>query len=163
MKLAKSLNELRKNRWYRNLRIAFVLSFVTAQAVGFLLVRDRTEGEVVAPITFTVLGRALKEDLPTYRWMSDEEAGRYVYLQRPALWADYVEQYRHQHGIDPVTSHREYSEAQQTEFCAIAFATITLFFEIIRRAFYYVIFGKIFPRKRRRRRRKNEPRSALTL
>ena len=147
MKLANSLNELSKNRWYRNLRIAFVLSFVTAQIIGFLLVRDKTRGEVVAPISFRLVGRVLKEDMPAFRGMSDEETGRDVYRQRPALWADYVEKYKKEYAIDPVTRYREYSGIQQVEFCAVAFFAITLFFETVRRAFYYVIFGKIFPRK----------------
>ena len=162
MKLARSLNELTKKRWYRILRIAFVLSFVTAQAIGFLLVRDRTEGTVIAPISFKLVGTALKEDMNVYRGMSDEEAGRNTYQQHPALWDDYVEKYRKKYVVDPVTRYREYSETQQAEFYAIAFLAITLFFETIRRTFYYVIFGKIFPRKRRRRRRKNGPESAET-
>ena len=89
------------------------------------------------------------------RGMSDEEAGRDAYERQPALWADYVEKYKKEYAIDPVTRYREYSGIQQVEFCAVAFFAITLFFETVRRAFYYVIFGKIFPRKRRRRRRKN--------
>ncbi len=109
-----------------------------------------------------LVGRVLKEDIPTYRAMSDEEAGRNVYHQHPALWADYVEKYEKKYVIDPVARYREYSEMQRAEFCAIAFLVITLFFEIVRRAFYYVIFGKIFPRKRRRRRRENGPESAET-
>ena len=162
MELAKSLNELAKKRWYRILRIAFVLSFVTALAIGLLLVRDRTEGTVIAPISFKLVGTVLREEISAYQGMSDEEAGRNAYQQNPALWNDYVEKYRKKYVVDPVTRYREYSEIQQAEFCAISFLAITLFFEIIRRAFYYVIFGKIFPRKRRRRRRKNGPESAET-
>ena len=162
MELAKSLNELAKKRWYRILRIAFVLSFVTALAIGLLLVRDRTEGTVIAPISFKLVGTVLKEDIPAYAGMSDEDAGRSAYQQNPALWDDYVEKYKKKYVIDPVARHREYSEIQQAEFCAMAFLAITLLFEIIRRAFYYVIFGKIFPRKRRRRRRKSGPESAET-
>lgn len=162
MELAKSLNELAKKRWYRILRIAFVLSFVTALAIGLLLVRDRTEGTVIAPISFKLVGTVLKEDMPAYTGMGDEDAGRSAYQQNPALWDDCVEKYKKKYLVDPVTRHREYSEIQRAEFCAMALLAITLFFEIIRRAFYYVIFGKIFPRKRRRRRRKSGPESAQT-
>jgi len=157
MKLAKSINELTKKRWYRILRIAFVFSFVTAQAIAFLLVRDRTDGKVIAPISFKLIGRALTQDVSAYRGMRDEEAGRSAYQKNPALWDHHVEEYRKKHVIDPVTLHREYSEIQQTQFFAIAFLVITLFFEVVRRSFYYVVFGKIFPRKRRRRRRKTRP------
>ena len=162
MKLAKSINELKKNSWYRILRIAFVLSFVTAQTVGFHLVRDRTEGKEITPISFKLVGKVLKEDRNVYRGTSDEEAGRNAYQQDPDLWAEYVKKYEKRYAIDPVTRYREYSESQRTEFYVMAFLTLSLFFEIIRRAFYYVIFGKIFPRKRRRRRRKNEPESVET-
>ena len=161
MKLAKSLNELKKNRWYRNLRVGFVLAFVAAQAMGFLLVRNRTQQEVITPISFKRVGGILTVEEPAYRDMSDEEAGRHIYRLHPDLWADAVEKYRKNYGIDPVATHREYSKAYETQFCVIAFLVITLFFEIIRRAFYFVIFGKVFPRKRRRRRR-NEPESAET-
>jgi hypothetical protein len=160
MKLAKSINELAKNRWYRILRIAFVFSFVTAQAIGFLLIRNRTERTVIAPISFKLVGKALKEDMNAFGGMSDEEAGRSAYRKDPALWDGYVEEYRKKYVIDPITRYREYSEIQQTQFLVTAFLAITLFFEVIRRSFYYVIFGKIFPRKRRRRRRKGEPESA---
>jgi hypothetical protein len=159
MKLAKSLNELGKRRWYRNLRFCFVLSFITAQVVVFVLVRDRTAGTVVAPISFRLVGGALQADMPAYRGMSDEEAGRIVYRQHPALWADAVEKYRKKHSVDPVTRYPEYSRAQRAQFFSIAILVITLFFEIARRAFYYIIFGKIFPRRRRSRRRKSEPES----
>ena len=155
MELAKSLNELNKNRWYRLLRVAFVFSFVVAQATGFLLVRSKTEGKVIAPISLRLVGRTLKEDLPAYRGMSDEQAGREVYQNDPVLWAEYVEKYEKKYVIDPVTRYRQYSELQRAQFYAIAFLLVTLFFEVLRRSFYYVMLGKIFPPKRRRIRRKN--------
>jgi hypothetical protein len=95
-----------------------------------------------------------QEDFPAYRAMTEEEAGREVYASEPALWAEYVQIYQERYRVDPVTMHRVYSDLQRVEFCIVAFLLITLFFEVLRRAFYYVIFGQIFPRKRRRHRRK---------
>jgi len=154
MELAKSLNELNKRTWYRLLKAAFVVSFLITQMVGIHLVRSRTEGKVIAPISFKLVGSLIKEEVPAYRGMTDEEAGRDVYHASPALWADYAAKYEKRYVIDPVSWYEEYGEFQRAEFCALAFLGISLFFEVLRRAFYYVIFGKVFPPKRRRRRTK---------
>jgi len=162
MELAKSRNELNKKRWYRLLKVAFVLSFVLAQTTGILLVRSKTEGKVIAPISLRLVGRTLKEDMPAYRGMSDEQAGREVYHKDPVLWAHFVEKYEKKYVIHPVARYRQYSELQRAQFCTIAFLLITLFFEVLRRSFYYVIFGKVFPRKRRRKRMRNRTESPET-
>jgi hypothetical protein len=154
MELARSISELNKKSWYRRLKVAFVLSFVAAQVVGFLLVRSRTNGEVVAPISYRLIGRVLNEDMPPDRAMSDEQAGRYVYQANPGLWAEYVEKYEKKYVMDPIAKCREYTTIQRLQFNGMAFVLITLFFEVTRRAFYYIVFGTIFPRKRRRKRRK---------
>ena len=153
MELAKSLNELNKKAWYRVLKAVFIVSFLTAQIVGFHLVRSRTEGEVIAPISFKLIGRLVKEEMTAYGGMTDEQAGRAVYQKGSSLWSGYVAKYEEKYVIDPIAWYRQYSEIQRAEFCAVAFLAISLFFEIVRRAFYYVIFGKVFPPKKRRKRR----------
>jgi len=153
MEPAKSLNELNKKAWYRLVKAAFIVSFLIAQIVGFYTVRSRTEGEVIAPISFKLIGRLAKEEMPDYEGMTDEQAGREVYQKGPSLWSDYAEKYREKYVIDPVEWYRQYSGVQRAEFYAIAFLAISLFFEIVRRAFYYVIFGKVLPPKKRRKRR----------
>lgn len=154
MELPTSLNELNKRSWYRPLKAAFLLSLVASQIIVFQLVRARTEGKVIAINSLRLVGGLLKEDIPAYEQMTDGEAGKTVYRTDPALWADYVLKYKEKYGEDPVAWHPEYSEIHRFGFCAIAFVVIGLFFEILRRAFYYVIFGTILPRKRRRKRRR---------
>ena len=159
MELPKSLNELNRRRWYRPLKTAFLLSFIAAQIGGFQLLRARTEGQVIAMNSLERVGGLLKENMPAYEEMTDGEAGKTVYRTDPALWADYVAKYKEKYAADPVAWYPEYSEIQRFGFCAIAFLAITLFFEILRRAFYYVIFGTVLPRKKRRKRRKEGSRS----
>lgn len=153
MEPAKSLNELNKRAWYRLLKTAFVVAFLVSQTIGILFVRTRTEGRVIEPISFKLVGSLIKEEVPAYRGMTDEEAGRTVYRASPALWADYVANYEKRYVIDPVSWYEEYSEIQRAEFCVLAFLGISLFYEVLRRAFYYVVFGKIFPPKKRRKKR----------
>ncbi len=157
MELARSLNELNKKRWYRLLRMCFLAAFLTVQTIGILLVLGRTEGEVIAPASFELVGKVLKEHVPAYRGAADEQVGKEVYIEEPVLWAEYVEKYVEQYRVDPVTMYRVYSGTQRVGLCAAAFVLIALFFEMLRRAFYYVIFGTILPRKRRRRRRQVGP------
>jgi hypothetical protein len=152
MPLAKTIHELSATTWYRRTRVAFVLSFASAQILAFFVVRNGTQGEVFAPISYVLVGRMIKEDFPSYREMGDEEAGRYARREQPALWKRYLRNYEEVHGADSVLRAREYDRTQRIEFHATAFLLITLFFETIRRAFYYVIFGKLFPRKKRTRR-----------
>jgi hypothetical protein len=159
MGLPKSLNELNKRSWYRPLKVAFLLSFLAVQIVGFQLVQARTQGQVIAMTSLESVGGLLKEDMTVYAEMTDGEAGKTVYRTDPALWADYVANYKERYAADPVAWYPEYSEIQRFGFCAIAFLVITLFFEILRRAFYYVIFGTVLPRKRRRKRRKEGSRA----
>jgi hypothetical protein len=154
MELAKSLDELNKRTWYRLLKAAFVVSFVVSQTIVILIVRSRTEGKVIAPISFKLVGSLIKEEVPAYRGMTDEEAGKAVYQVSPALWADYAAKYEKRYVIDPVSWYEEYAEIQRAKFCVLAFLGISLFFEVLRRAFYYVIFGRVFPPKKRRRRRR---------
>ncbi len=135
--------------------MCFLGAFLTAQTIGLLLVLSKTQGEVVAPISFEWVGRILKEDFPAYRAMTEEEVGREVYATEPALWAEYVRIYQERYRVDPVIMHRVYSDLQRVQFCIVVFLSITIFFEVLRRAFYYVIFGQLFPRKRRRHRRNN--------
>jgi hypothetical protein len=152
MQLAKSISELNTRTWYRRAKVALVLSFVAAQALAFHAVRSGTRGEVSAPISYLLIGRMIKEDFPSYREMGDEQAGRHARREQPDLWKEYVQEYEKAHGPDPVLRVREYGRTQRIQFHVTAFLLITLFFETIRRAFYFVIFGKIFPRKTRRRR-----------
>lgn len=154
MELAKSINELNKRSWYRPLKAAFVLCFVAAQILGIQLVRSRTEGKLMEPISFKLVGRLIQEEMLVPKGMTDEEVGRTVYHKNPALWGVYAAKYKKKYVIDPVAWYPQYSEIQRVEFCTVAFLAISLFFEVLRRAFYYVIFGRIFPRKKRRKRKK---------
>jgi hypothetical protein len=153
MRLAKSLNELNKRSWYRRLKAVFVVSFIMAQILGVDLVRRKTATKVMAPISFKLVGRLVKEDIPEYRGITDEQAGRAVYRKGDARWDAYVELYRKEYVIDPVAWYRQYSGMQRAGFHAIVFLAISFFFEIIRRAFYYVVFGKAYPPKKRRKKR----------
>lgn len=153
MELAKSISELNKRAWYRLLKAVFLLSFLTAQLIGIHLVRSGTEGKVIAPISFKLVGRLVKEEMTAYAGMTDEQSGRVVYQESPALWSDYVEKYEEKYAIDPVAWHPRFAGIQRAEFYTLSLAAIALFFEILRRAFYYVIFGKVFPPKKRRKRR----------
>jgi hypothetical protein len=128
MEVEKSLNELNKKAWYRVLKAVFFVSFLTAQIVGFNLVRSRTEGEVIAPISFKLIGRLVKEEMTACGGMTDEQVGRAVYQEGSSLWTGYVEKYEDKYVIDPIAWYRQYSEIQRAEFCAVAFLSISLFF-----------------------------------
>ena len=134
-------------------KAAFVLSLLAAQMIGIYLVRSSTGGKVIAPISFKLVGRVVKEEMTSHAGMTDEQSGRIVYQQSPALWSEYVGKYKEKYAIDPVAWYPRFSEVERAEFCGLSVLAIAFFFEILRRAFYYVVFGRVFPPKKRRKRR----------
>ena len=153
MELAESVSESNQNGRYRLLKVAFVLSFVVTQTPGTLVAGSKTEGKVIAPISFKLVGRVVKEEMTSHAGMTDEQSGRIVYQQSPALWSEYVGKYKEKYAIDPVAWYPRFSEVERAEFCGLSVLAIAFFFEILRRAFYYVVFGRVFPPKKRRKRR----------
>jgi len=153
------LQELNDHIWYRGLKVVYVVSYLALFAIGFLFVVDASRYQIPSHLPSSAL-EAFQDD--NFYLLSSAE----MISALTAIDADFgnlPESEKHKAITDIKQNKTKYSKGK-ANFIYFARTDVRLpkavlfgvfyilaaisFMEFIRRCFYYVVIGQLFPRQR---------------
>jgi len=138
--MEKTIKSLNKNWWYRLLKVTYIFFFFLALLVSFLLTSSFLSQQTISDESFVKVGQTIKQQYTDeYGQYSDQEIGKRVYEKRYDEWLKYR---------DLVIYEDKFSMLEKNIYYILTFFIVALFFELVKRAFYYISLGSVNPKKK---------------
>ena len=130
---------LNKKWWYRLIKVIYIGLMAASFVISFLWVSSILNFKIMTDSSYERIERAINQESGSVNNVSDFKNGKSIDFERNILFGKYQ---------DLAEYEDKYSTMEKILYHLAVIVGVILFFGLIKRVFFYIYLGTIFPKKK---------------